>query len=642
MTPDELNETLTALKQARADNSITESGLSTLEALEKGSWTSPFVANLLQGVSGNYSDEILGYLRSTFTGADQDVTTALERNVVKESMQESPVTTVGTQVLGSIPLTRGRGGFTQALGLGALYGSGGAEGGAKERVGEGATGMAVAGAAYPLFNIALRPIQTIGAGIRKTIQGPVALGQQQARQLIKEAIQNDAKTLDEAFLYILNKNNNGKPFTLADLEGGNTQQLLDVVNVLPGKGKGIAQNFLRKRDKGILTRLTSDLQEAFGQNAGYFAEFKALQNARFQTGNKLYNLAYKRNIKINNDLQELLKRPSMANALSKAKRIAAEESVDLPNITLKNGKLVNAKGKKITSLPTRFLHYVKRGLDDEIFIGRSPTSGSGKDYLNAAKGTRNQFLTFLDENNPAYKRARNYWSGKSSVMDAMTLGNSFLKGDVNELADEIANFSSSELEAFRLGAMQNMLNEIESGAERTSVQRLLKSPQREKLMRLTFPNTANGKIKADKFINKLTDEIVMRDTSKGILSGSQTAVRGEFASRIKEEAQRTPITGITELVSRAISKDFQQISQSQTSEVAAQLANILTETNPTKLNVIKRDLANKGIKNVVKNYIPSLLPKLSSLIVNPQIGTVSAVNVEQSQNIIPNPAQFIK
>ena len=637
MTPEELNQTFTALKEARADNSITENGLATLDALEKGSWTSPFIANLLQGVSGNYSDEILGYLRSTFTGADQDVTTALEKNVLKQSMTENPVSSTLTQFGGSLPLFRGKPSIGKATGFGAFFGSGASEGDLTERAGDAVIGAGTSAVTYPAFNLLLKPIETIGSGIKNIVSGPASLGRQQAKELIKEAIANDAKTIDEAFLYILNKNNTGKPFTLADI-GTNTQSLLDVVNVLPGEGKGIASNFLRNRDKGLLNRLSTDLTKAFGRDANFFAEFKALQNARQATGNKLYNLAYKRNIKINNNLETLFKRPSLAQALNKAIAIAAEEDVSLPRITLKDGKLIGPKGSRIKSLPTRFFHYVKRGLDDVVF-----TAGEqGKDFRNTAKATRIQFLDILDESNPAYKRARNYWSGKSSVMDAMNLGNTFLKANVNELADDVANMSSSELEAFRLGAMQNMLSEIEKGAERTAVQRLFKSPEREKLMRLTFPGTAEGKKAANTFITNLTDEIIMRDTSKGVLSGSQTAGRSEFASRIKDKAKRTPITGLTELVSRSISKDFLQLEQSQTSEVARELAKILTETNPDNLNTIKRDLANQGIKNVLKTYLPSLLPNLGTFIVNPTALSTATANIEARSNIIPNPSNLIR
>ena len=69
-------------------------------------------------------------------------------------------------------------------------------------------------------------------------------------------------------------------------------------------------------------------------------------------------------------------------------------------------------GEKATNISTRFMHYMKRGLDDVVYNSKSPISGTGKDLLNASKGTRIAFLDILDEQNPAYKMARNYWSGK--------------------------------------------------------------------------------------------------------------------------------------------------------------------------------------------------------------------------------------
>ena len=42
------------------------------------------------------------------------------------------------------------------------------------------------------------------------------------------------------------------------------------------------------------------------------------------------------------------------------------------------------------------------------------------------------------------------------------------------------------------------------------------------------------------------------------------------------------------------------------------------ENNPGKLAAIQKDLTGKGIKQVVKKYAPSLLPRLTSMIVNPR------------------------
>ena len=485
----------------------------------------------------------------------------------------------------------------------------------------------------------LSPISNIASSVSGYLRGPKRLGNEQAKTLLKEAIENDSggeefKNMEEAFLYVLNKNTTGKPYTLADL-GPNSQALLDVVNLLPGQSKRVANNFLMKRDKGILTRITGDLQEAFGSKANYFAEYKALEVARKELGDKLYNRAYRKNIKVNSGLLDLLKRPSMQSAFQNAFKIANEEGENIGKYKL-TAKGLTLNGKKATNISTRFMHYMKRGLDDVVYNSKSPISGTGKDLLNASKGTRIAFLDILDEQNPAYKMARNYWSGKASVFDAMKEGRGFLKTDSNELAEIIADMSKSELEGFRLGSMQGILSEIESGAERTAMSRLLKSPERQKLLKLTFPQTDAGKLAANKFIEKLQSEVVMRETSVSVTSGSQTILRGEMLNRIRESSKKNPIVGLTDLVTRSISKDFKTIADKQETAIALKVAESLIETNPNKLKLIEKELSKKGIKEVLKRFAPGLLPSLTKMLISPANIAAQSSNVT-SQIGIQNP-----
>jgi hypothetical protein len=495
---------------------------------------------------------------------------------------------------------------------------------------DAAVGAAIGGVTAPAVELVSRPVANLAGSVSRVLRGPKTLANQQARELLKEALENDAQSVEEAVLYVLNKNTTGKPYTLADL-GPNSQALLDAVNVLPGPGKGAAQRFLRMRDKGVLGRLSTDLQDAFGSRAAFFDEFKALQTARKTTGDKLYQRAYRKNVRISGDLEQIFSRPAVRSALDRAYKIAAEEGVNLPKFNVgTNGKLIGPQGSVVRTLPTRFLHYVKRGLDDEAFNARAITSNAGKDYAGAVAGTRRAFLELLDDANPTYRIARNYWSGKSAVMDAMTAGQNFLRANPEELADLVGDFSQSELEGFRLGAMQGILNEIDSGAERTAAQRLVRSPMRQRLLRLTFPQTEEGKVAADKFLNRLNDEIIMRDTSRSILGGSQTAQRGEFVSRLKEGAARDPATGLTDLVRRSISADFKGLEDAQLREVANQLSSMLTATGEADLQAIQRDLQGKGIKAVLRKHAPSVLPRLTRLIVNPQVAAAGGGTMSSS------------
>jgi len=635
---EDLNELKQILSTAQSENKLTTSGKAKLDAINSGPLASPTISNILSGISIGQSDEIGAWLRSNLGDVDYDTAVQIERAGLEQSRTESPISSTLEQIIGSaVPLAVTKrpqsflGNIPQGAAIGGAYAFGDSKGNVQERLPDTAMGAASGAVVQPLVAGALRPIENLFEGTGKFLKGPARLGTQQARTLLKEAIENDAggeefANLNEAFLYVLNKNTTGKPYTISDL-GPNSQALLDVVNLLPGQSKRVARNFLRKRDSGILTRLKGDLTDAFGQRADYFEEYKALETARKELGDKLYKRAYRKNVKIDSDLLEILKRPSMKAAFDNAFNIANEEGENIGKYKLtKNGLTLN--GRKATNVSTKFMHYMKRGLDDVVYNSKSPISGTGKDLLNASKGTRIAFLNVLDEQNPAYKLARNYWAEKSSVMDAMKQGREFLKTDSNELAEIISEMSGSELESFRLGSMQGILSEIESGAERTAMSRLLKSPERQKLLKLTFPQTDIGKAAASKFINNLETEVVMRETSKFTLGGSPTILRGEALRKVRDLSRRDPVSGLTDLIGKAIAKDFKTVADKQETAVANELARMLTETAPDKLNVIEKELSQKGIKQVLSKYAPGLLPNLTKMIVNPrtitgQVGTSS-------------------
>ena len=647
-----INEQLAILKTLKQEGKLTADGEKALNTIESGPLTTGVVQSFLQGITIQKSDEIGAWMRSkglfgSDTQTDYDTALSVERAGLEKNQEESPISSTVSNIAGSaIPtsLLKKPGGFIGNIGQGALiggaYGYGGSESKTLKGQGvdtaEGAIGGAII---QPVANAVLSPISNVASSIGSYLRGPKRLGNEQAKTLLKEAIENDSggeefKNMEEAFLYVLNKNTTGKPYTLADL-GPNSQALLDVVNLLPGQSKRVANNFLMKRDKGILTRITGDLQEAFGSKANYFAEYKALEVARKELGDKLYNRAYRKNIKVNSGLSDLLKRPSMQSAFQNAFKIANEEGENIGKYKL-TAKGLTLNGKKATNISTRFMHYMKRGLDDVVYNSKSPISGTGKDLLNASKGTRIAFLDILDEQNPAYKMARNYWSGKASVFDAMKEGRGFLKTDSNELAEIIADMSKSELEGFRLGSMQGILSEIESGAERTAMSRLLKSPERQKLLKLTFPQTDAGKLAANKFIEKLQSEVVMRETSVSVTSGSQTILRGEMLNRIRESSKKNPIVGLTDLVTRSISKDFKTIADKQETAIALKVAESLIETNPNKLKLIEKELSKKGIKEVLKRFAPGLLPSLTKMLISPANIAAQSSNVT-SQIGIQNP-----
>tara|TARA_R110000796_G_scaffold171680_1_gene288726 strand:+ start:1027 stop:3045 length:2019 start_codon:yes stop_codon:yes gene_type:complete len=648
---EKLSQVYSELLVAKDRGELSPKGATLLQAIEGGQLLPNALGAGLAGLSMNFSDEAIGSLRGFF-GGDSDIVAEatgmtpveagreLERFGQQQYSDENPATSFASELAGaSIPaiVTRGKTApesllmaGTKSFGAGALGGYGASEGDVTQQAKETGVGGALALAVTP----ALKVIGNLGGKLYRSatdalFTSPDRLGVDAARTLLKEAIENDAGTIDEALAMVLSKQ--GKGYALADI-GPNTRAYLDAANVLPSPSKKIAKDFLEKRDKGSLERLTSDIQQAFGSKAAFFDEFNALKQARSALGQKLYGRALKKQIPVSEQFTELLKRPSMAQAFERAKAIAAESGVDLPDVFLQNGKLMTKTGE-VTAVDTKLLHYMKMGLDDLVFTGKSPTSGLGSTQLGSIKKTRSQFLNFIDENNKTYKVARDYWASDTAAMDAMQSGRNFFRIDPDELASDLRQMSRSEKEAFRLGAMQQVMDKI-GGAQvgetivspvGNTARNLLKDPKNVRLMRMTFPEGDAGDKTFKKFIGNLTDEVEVRTTSMQVLGGSQTATRQEAVKSIRDRAESQMPQGQTpmDLFMNMLGKNREASADAQLSSTASELTRMLTETDPTRLNTIGRQIAGNRPVDAVRKA-PELIPALGRAATSPYaIGSMS-------------------
>lgn len=663
---DKLAEVRDELRVAQDRGRLTNEGKVLLDAIQNPATSGSFGA-LLQGLSLNFSDEAIGRVRGLFSDVPEVVSTgmkqlgvemspgeagtAVERLGMRSYQQEYPVRAVTSELLGGmIPALVSRGrtapesismATLKATGYGGVGGYGAGEG--EGRMSSAATGAATAGIFTPALQTGGKLVgRAYRSAADSMFSSPTRMGTDSARNAIREALQADVGSVDQAIQVILSKQ--GKPYTLADI-GPNTRAYLDAANTLPGPSKKQAQEFLQKRDRGQLARITSDIQDAFGTNASFFDEFNALKVARSDTGKSLYQRAFQKQIPVTTEFTSLLQRPSFAGAFERAKAIAAERGVKLPDVRLENGKLLTDSGE-VKAIDTELLHYMKMGLDDLVFTGKSPQSGIGATQLNSIKDTRGLFLNYLDRNNPAYKQARNYWADDTAAMDAMQNGRAFFRADPDELAADIRRMSESEKEAFRIGAMQQILDRV-GGAQvgetimaqpGNQARNLLKDPKNVRLMRLTFPEGAGGQQLFDRFIKNLSDEVEMKLTSQTVLTGSQTAGRQEAVSRIRKEAQKEIPRGgsFVDLVLGSLRRDFKDAEEAQLRSTASEIVRTLTEKDPNKLQNIAKELEGKRTVDVFRKIAPEFLPSIARAAIGPySIGSLSGQVAPNVSNAVP-------
>jgi hypothetical protein len=668
---DQITDLQNELLVAKDEGKITPEGMKLLGQIQSGQWQTGGFGQFLKGMTANFSDEGIGALKS-FISSDpkniaeamkkispqepqptpREVGTALERVAQSEYSQENPLRSAAYQVGGAMlpSLVTKRPGPSSTLGQMGLAGVFGATSGIGESEAElfspetgkeALTGTGIALASVP---VAKGLGFVAGKGYRSAVSAmfdnPQRMGVDQSRAMIREALGADAGGVDEAIKMILDKA--GKPYTLADI-GPNTRAYLDAVNQLPGPGKQAAKTFLEDRDKGLLKRLTSDMQVAFGSKAAYFDEFNALKEARSAIGGKLYGAALPRPVEITTEFTDLLQRPSMKQAYDRAVVLAQEQGIKLPKVQISaEGKLVTDKGLPVSNIDTTFMHYMKMGLDDLVYTGKSPTSGVGSTQLGAIKQTRGAFIDLLDNSNPAYKRARNYWADDTAVLDAMNEGRSIFSkkpADLDALLNDVKTMSKSEKDALRLGTMQSLLDRLggaQTGDTMVSAvgnpaMDILKNPKNVRIIRATFDTDEAGKNAYNKFMSNLMSEVEMKTTSKVVLQGSQTAGRTEAIRTIKEGAQRElPVISMAQFVTRALQRDFADMGDQQLKATASEIARVLTTSDPTKLQKIAKELAGNDIRTVLRKEAPEVLPILGRALLGPfSVGSMSG-------NIAPN------
>jgi hypothetical protein len=669
---DQITEFRDELKIAK-ENRITPEGQKMLDQLDPKSWSTGGFGQFLQGLSLNFSDEAIGAFKSFLSPAPaqiatqvgrmtpgepapspRDVATAMERTGLKEYSQEYPVRSIAANIAGGATpaiVTRGRAapsglpaqiGMAAAAGATAGLGESEAELFSPESMKSAAIGGGIALGVLPIAKVVGMGTGSVYRGVVKNIfDNPQRLGTDEARSLIKQALVSDVGGVDEAVKFVLERK--GKPYALADV-GPNTRAYLDAANSIPGPGKKEAQQFLSERDKGMLSRLTSDLQVAFGSKAAFFDEFNALKKARSDLGGALYDRALKKDVPVTPELVTLMERPSVQDAYKRAVTLAQEQGVKLPDVAIDKGRLVTADGKPVTSINSTFLHFIKMGLDDVVFTGKSPTSGIGTTQLNAVKDTRTAFLNQLDAANPTYKNARRVWASDTAVMDAMEEGRTvFNKSpkDVDMLLNDIKTMSRSEVEALRLGVMQNLLDRLGGAQTAATVVgpsgnpalKIINDPKNMRILRETFPKDDAGNEAFSKFINNLKSEVEMKSTSKQVLQGSQTAERTQAIQDVRAGGQamrEMPAMSVQGILMRALQRDYAQLGDSQTRAVADEMTRILTTTDPKKLQKISKELAGRSVYDVVSKDIPELLPALGRAVLGPySIGSMSG-------NVAPN------
>jgi hypothetical protein len=372
-------------------------------------------------------------------------------------------------------------------GYGALAGAGYAEEGEKtEGAMRGGTIGLGLGLALPFAQ------EAVSRAVRRALgKAPIDAAD---RKILKAIIDDDMtpQGLKDELL------NMGQGATMADAGGYNLVKEVTAAKGLSGPAAHKSEQFLIDRARGEYKRIMSTFKKLMGPKGEYFKTVEKLEKTRKLTAKPLYEKAYRRQIEITPELQEIMKRPNVVSALKKSLTKAKNEGITLdPDI-----------------IDTRRLDYTKRALDDMI-----AASKPGSDAQRVLVSTKNKILSIIDPQNTDYAKARAVWSDSRSLQDAADAGSMFMNGKSDMVAADIAKMSEAEREFFRIGAIRAVKNWAGTTRFKNSVADRFDAPGVYERLQAVFPN----KTALNQFYKLIGKEQRFTQVKNKVLAGSQTA-----------------------------------------------------------------------------------------------------------------------
>lgn len=259
--------------------------------------------------------------------------------------------------------------------------------------------------------------------------------------------------------------------SIAQAGGPSALGQLDVLASMPGQAKTLVERRIREQQMFRPERLVNAADEALGtQDKGFKATLEALDAFKKSTSAPLYKQLENVSVKIDPDLQSLIQASTSAHGKAE---LLTQLNRQLP--------LDISKLKAGDDVPLKVLDVVKQSLYD---LGESARGEFGKatntsrayDDLRVALTKKLEALSPADKNGSIYRQALDAYAGPSQLSNAVVKGRTAMKQDDIALSDLMGNMSKSELEAFRIGALQSLKDKVGTEAGQTSLLKMWKEP----------------------------------------------------------------------------------------------------------------------------------------------------------------------
>ena len=273
----------------------------------------------------------------------------------------------------------------------------------------------------------------------------------------------------------------GPEARIADVGGKSTRNLLDVQATLPGTTTDAVERAIRERQAGRAGRLMTAADESLGtQGAQYLAKLEDFNQQRF-TQSRPYYAAVDRATATVDD--------AVADVLNKSQAVQRDAELLFKTKTGQDIDLSQLQPGQ--SVPMNVLDSLKQSLYD---ASQSLRRSGSNEQANAYDQVRLKLIGELEKHSPkiggqsAYTMALRTWAGPSQMMDAAEIGRSVMRGDILDVQQATRNLSPSEVDAFRIGALQALRQSTGTESGQTSLLKMWKEPATQERLKAAFGN----------------------------------------------------------------------------------------------------------------------------------------------------------
>jgi hypothetical protein len=486
------------------------------------------------GLTFNWSDELIAGYRAKDEGIPYEQALKEERESKKQFEGQYPVTAIASEIVGSVPtmfipgmgIAKGAqvasrlakpamsigqkvmaSPVTQAAKVGAVQG------------GLSGLGESESENLFSAEDIASRLGSAAqGSAVGSVVGGALTKGAQVLAPAVKGVMErfDPKRSEDFAKLGVLqDMERSGMTPQQAGAEwermykAGAPAQLFDVAPALTNRAEVIAQRpgqagidiglDVENRQAGQRGRVNRATRETMGVKGDFYENEEALTKALRSNAEPFYDAAYQ--AKIPTQAQAFLQtemdriKEAFPEAIASAKKLYASDGEG------KIGKFGttdvrighnNPPMKAFEEVPeVKQWDYIMRGL-----YQASRAAGGGTPLASNALAMRRRIGDILDRDVPAFKAARAVYKGDKEIMEALENGRKFSTADPELLKREWKDMGAGERQAYRVGALKNMRDNIFGSADTSDVTKRVGQniEDRREVLRVIMPNTTSARL----------------------------------------------------------------------------------------------------------------------------------------------------